>query len=401
MRVPAWINRRNVLLAVAALAAAAALAWAFAPAPIRVETAAVERGRFEESVEEDGRTRLKDRYTISAPVAARVARIALREGDAVKAGDTVAVLMPVVPGMVDERATQEAQARVRGAEAGVALAAARVDRARVGEEQAQLELTRTEKLAHEGFLAPAQLDSARLALTAAKRELQAAVAQREVAVHERAEAAAMLKPVTGATPGRPLAVRSPVDGLVLRVPQPSESTIAAGTPLIELGDPARLEIIAQLLTTDAVKARPGTPVVIERWGGPPVAARVRLVEPAAFTKVSALGIEEQRVNVVIDVDDAPAEWRNMGDGFRVTARVITASVDGATVVPVGAVFPYADGGMAVYRLEGSRARLRAVELGGRNASVALVRTGLQPGDSVIVYPPPSLVDGKRVELRRP
>lgn len=401
MPAPAWINRRNVLLALAGVAAAAALVWAFAPSPVAVETAVVERGRFEESVEEDGRTRLRDRYTISSPVMARVARITLREGDAVKAGDTVAVLTPVVPGMVDERSVQEAQARVKGAEAGVALATARVDRARVAQEQAQLELTRTAKLASEGFLATAQLDNARLTLDAANRELEAARAQRDVAVHDRAQAAAALQPVTGAASGRPLAVRSPVDGVVLRVPQQSESTIPAGTPLLDVGDPAHMEIIAQLLTTDAVKALPGTPVVIERWGGPPVAARVRLVEPAAFTKISALGIEEQRVNVVIDAEQPPPEWRNMGDGFRVTARVITASADGATLVPVGAVFPYADGGMAVYRLEGSRVKVRAVELGGRNANVALVRSGLEPGDAVVVYPPPALADGKRVEVRRP
>jgi HlyD family secretion protein len=401
MKLPTWINRRNTLLAAAGIAAAAALAWAFAPAPVAVETAAVERGLFEESVEEDGRTRLRDRYTISSPVTARVARITLREGDGVRAGDTVAVLTPVVPGMVDERSTQEAQARLKGAEAGVALAAARVDRARVAQEQAQLELARTEKLAREGFLATAQLDNARLALDAARRELQAALAQRDVAVHDRAQAAAALQPVTASASGRPLVVRSPVDGVVLRVPQQSESTIPAGTPLLDVGDPSRMEIIAQLLTTDAVKAQPGTPVVVERWGGPPVAARVRLVEPAAFTKISALGIEEQRVNVVIDVAQPPPQWRSMGDGFRVTARVITASVEGATLVPVGAVFPYADGGMAVYRLEGTHARLRPVELGGRNANVALVRSGLQPGDAVVVYPPPSLEDGKRVRVRRP
>ena len=162
-----------------------------------------------------------------------------------------------------------------------------------------------------------------------------------------------------------------------------------------------MEIVAQLLTTDAVLAKPGTRVAIERWGGPPLAGSVRRVEPAAFTKVSALGIEEQRVNVVIDIGDAPAAWRAVGDGFRVTVRVIVASEDNALLVPVGALFPYADGGMAVYRIEGGRARVRPVDLAGRNGSVASVRSGLAAGDRVVVYPPPTLADGRKDKLRAP
>lgn len=401
MHTPAWINRRNVLLAAAVVAVAAALAWAFAPRPVDVETAAVERGRFEQAIEEDGRTRLKDRYTVSAPVSARIARIALREGDTVAAGDPVAVLTPVVSGMVDERASREAQARLRAADAGVTLASARVERARSAQEEARLDLQRTDKLAREGYLSSARLDSARLALDGATHEYQAALAQRDVAAHERAQAQAILQPVNAAATGQPLLVRSPVAGRVLRVAQQSEGVVAAGTPLVDVGDPARMEVIAQLLTTDAVQAQPGTAVSIERWGGPPVPAKVRLVEPAAFTKVSALGIEEQRVNVVIDVAQPPPEWRSMGDGFRVTARVITASADDALLVPVGALFAFGDGGTAVYRIEGSRARLRPVELNGRNGSVGSVKSGLALGDTVVVYPPPSLADGKRIKVRRP
>jgi HlyD family secretion protein len=401
MNLPAWLTRRRLIAAGGVAAIGAALAWAFAPRPVEVETAVVERGRYEQSIEEDGRTRLKDRYTISAPVAARIARITLREGDAVAAGDAVAVLTPAVSGMVDERALREARARLNAADAGVTLASARVERARVAQEQARLELQRGEKLAGAGFMSPASLDTARLALDGARREYEAALAQRDVAGHERAQAAAILQPVTAAATGQPLVVRSPVAGLVLKVPQQSEGTVAAGTPLLDVGDPARMEVIAQLLTTDAVQARPGTPVSLERWGGPPVAASVRLVEPAAFTKVSALGIEEQRVDVVMDVPRPPPEWRSMGDGFRVTARVITASADGAVLVPVGALFPYGDGGMAVYRIEGARVRVRPIELNSRNGSVGWVRTGLAIGDQVVVYPPPDVDDGKRVTVRRP
>ncbi|HSV34851.1 MAG TPA: HlyD family efflux transporter periplasmic adaptor subunit [Ramlibacter sp.] len=395
------ITRGTVAWGAAVIAAVAALGWAFAPRAVQVESAAVTQGRFEQAIEEDGQTRLKERYTISAPVAARLARITLREGDSVAAGDIVAVLTPVMSSMVDERSAREAAARLRAASAGIERASARVERARIALEEAQLDLRRNERLAGEGFVSAAKLDASRLGLSAARRELEAAGAEREVSVQERAQAAAVLQPASpGSTGGRPLAVRSPVSGVVLRVPLQSEATISPGTALLDVGDPAQLEVVAELLTTDAVQARPGTRAMIERWGGPPVAGRVRRVEPAAFTKVSALGIEEQRVKVLMDVVDPPSEWRALGDGFRVTARVITTSVDNALLVPVGALFPN-DGSFSVYRLVKARAHLQPVELGGRNGSVAWVRKGLAAGDEVIVYPPAAVADGSHVTVRTP
>ena len=186
----------------------------------------------------------------------------------------------------------------------------------------------------------------------------------------------------------------------MKVPQASEGTVPAGTPLLDVGDPSRMEVIAELLTTDAVQAQPGRRAVVERWGGPPVEGRVRRVDPAAFTKVSALGIEEQRVNVIVDVQTPPAEWKVMGDGYRVTLRVITQSVEQALLAPVGALFPIGDGGTAVYVVEDGKAKLQPVELGGRNGSEAWVRSGLRAGQTVIIYPPPSVAAGKRVEPRR-
>jgi HlyD family secretion protein len=401
MKAADLLQKKTLGWALGALALAAALAWAFSPRPVEVESAVVELGRFEQSIEEDGRTRLRDRYTISAPVTARLSRIALREGDTVRAGDTVAVLTPVMSAMFDDRTLREAAARLKAAEAGIAGADARAERARLAQEEARLELQRTERLAREGFLSASRLDSARLALDGARRELEAARAAQQVSVQERAQVAAALQPSSG-TPGRPLEVKTPVAGVVLRVPQQSEATISAGTALLDIGDPQRMEVVAELLTTDAVKAVPGTRTVIERWGGPPVEGRVRRVEPAARTKVSALGIEEQRVNVLVDVPEPPAAWRgSMGDGFRVTVRVITASADGATLVPVGALFPHGDGGTAVYRIEGGRARLHPVEVAGRNGHVGWIRNGLGQGDAVIVYPPPAVSDGRRVKVRRP
>lgn len=386
-------------IAVGALAAAA-LAWAFSPRPVEVEIATVKVGRFEQSIEEDGRTRLKDRFTVSAPVAARLARIALREGDPVAAGDTVAVLTPVMSSMVDARSRTEANARLRAAAAGVERAGARIAKARIALQEARLELDRSEKLAADGFVSASRLDGARLATGSAQRELDMAGAEREVAVHEQAQAAAALQPAAAGAAGRPLNVRAPVSGVVLRVVQTSEATVPAGAALMDIGDPSRMEVLSELLTTDAVLAQPGRPVVIERWGGPPVEGRVRRVEPAAFTKVSALGIEEQRVNVLIDVTSPPQAWRAMGDGFRVTARIITARADQATLVPVGALFPHGEG-MAVYKLDGRRARLVPVQVAARNASDASVRGSLAVGDKVLIYPPAAVADGKRVKVRTP
>lgn len=386
-------------VAVGALAVAA-LAWAFSPRPVEVEIATVKVGRFEQSIEEDGRTRLKDRFIVSAPVAARLARIALREGDSVAAGDTVAVLTPVMSSMVDARSRTEANARLRAAAAGVERAGARIAKARVALQEARLDQDRAEKLAADGFVSASRLDGARLATTSAQRELDMAGAEREVAVHEQAQAAAALQPAAAGAPGRPMNVLAPVSGVVLRVVQTSEATVPAGAALMDIGDPSRMEVLSELLTTDAVQAQPGRAVVIERWGGPPVEGRVRRVEPAAFTKVSALGIEEQRVNVLIDVTSPPQAWRAMGDGFRVTARIITASADGATLVPVGAIFPHGEG-MAVYKLDGRRARVVPVQVVARNATEARVRDSLATGDKVVVYPPSGLADGKRVKVRVP
>jgi HlyD family secretion protein len=392
--------RRTILSSVGAVAALLALlVWAFAPRPVPVETARVAAGPFEQSIEEDGRTRLKDRYTVSTPVAARLQRIALREGDRVGAGDTVAILIPLMSAMVDERSAREATARHHAARAAVQRANARMERAQIALDEAQLELHRTDKLVREGFLSESRLDTARFARAAAQHEQEAARAEREMAAHELAVAAAALLPVNPVLAGRPLAVQAPVDGAVLHVAQPSESTLAAGAALMEIGDPARMEIVAELLTTDAVQAQPGSRAIIERWGGPAVEGRVRRVEPAAFTKVSALGIEEQRVKVLIDIESPPQAWAVMGDGFRVTVRVVTQSIDRGVLVPIGAVFPFSDGGTAVYLVDGGRARLQPVELGGRNGSEAWVRTGVREGQRVILYPPPAITDGKRVQIR--
>jgi HlyD family secretion protein len=417
------MKRRNlVLTGVAAATAIALLAWAFSPRPVEVEATSAATGRFELTVDEDGRTRLPDRYIVSAPLAGRLARITLREGDTVAAGDPVATLTPALAPMLDERTVREARARAAAAEAALARASVRIERARVGIEQARVELQRSEKLAREGFVAPTKLDADRLAQEAAQKEHDTAVQERHVAEHELEQARAVLTALrqpAGAAPARGFAVRAPVAGQVLRVVQASESMVNAGAPLIELGDLTRLEVLAELLTTDAMRVAAGTRVRIERWGGPgTLEGRVRRIEPAAFTKVSALGVEEQRVNVLIELVSPREQWRALGDGYRVSVRLVVLAEERALQVPASAVFPLpeaantrpadaaAGGGdgaaspMGAFVIADGRARLAPVNLRARNGAMAWVASGLADGQRVIVYPSASVRDGVRVRERR-
>ncbi|CAN7285066.1 efflux RND transporter periplasmic adaptor subunit [Polaromonas sp. LjRoot131] len=393
-------HRKYLAYAAVALSLAAALAWAFAPRPVEVETARTRVGLFEQAVEEDGRTRLKDRYTVSAPLAARLTRITLRAGDIVTQGDVVAELLPVMSPLVDGRSMQQAVARLGAADAALTRAKAQTAQATVALDESLLDLKRTEQLAAVGFVSPSRMDTARLAATAGRRALDAALAAQEAAVHEQDFARAALAPSEPGRAGRPIVLRAPVAGRILRVAQPSEVTLAAGTPLLEIGDATQLEVVSELLTADAVQAREGARVIIDRWGGPPLEGRIRQVEPAAFTKVSALGIEEQRANAVIEVQNAGDAWRAVGDGFRVNVRIVTASASGALMVPVGAVFPHA-GGMAVYVVEGRRAHVQAIDVQARNGSDAWLRGGLAEGQEVVLYPAAEVRDGTRVRTRVP
>ncbi len=395
MKKKTWIT-----LITGTLAGVALLAWAFAPRPLGVEVAAVTEGPFETSIEEDGKTRLHDRYVVAAPLAGTLARITLREGDAVEAGAALASITPVLPAMLDERTRREQQLRVEIAQAQVQRVAARIEGAKVGLAQARNEQQRSEQLAKQGFVAPTKLETERLAVLAAQKELEAAVEEGHIAGHEVEQARAALMAATRPG-GRGFAVRAPVAGRVLKVAQASEGPVALGTPLVELGDIARLEVVAELLTADALRAVPGSAVRIERWGGDGVLeGQVRRVEPAAFTKVSALGVEEQRVRVLIDLTSPPERWRSLGDGFRVGVRIVTRALPKVVKVPVSAVFPRPEGGNAVFVIDGGRARLVPVQLGARNGQEAWIESGVAPGAQVIVYPPPTTRDGLRVAPRR-
>ena len=393
-------RRTMIVTALAGAALLALLAWAFEPSPVAVELAAVSLGRFEQAIVEDGRTRLRERYSVNAPLAGRLARITLREGDAVAEGAALALITPVLAPLLDERSRAELVGRRDAAQAGVQRAAVLIEQQRTLLAQARNELQRSEQLAGQGFVAPTKLDADRLALQAAQQALEAAQQTRHVAEHELEVARAALQAQqSGASAG--FLLRSPVAGRVLKVAQASETTVALGTALLEIGDTAQLEIVAELLTTDAMQAKPGAAVLIDRWGGTGLLqGRLRSVEPAAFTKVSALGVEEQRVKVLIDLSSPvpPA----LGDGFRVGVRILSLVQDGAMMVPVSAVFPQPGqpGAIAVFVAESGRARLRAVTLGGRNNSQAWVRSGLSAGQAVIEYPPAAVAEGVRIKSRQ-
>jgi HlyD family secretion protein len=287
-------KKRMLYIGAASAAIVAVLAWAFAPRPVEVEVSAASVGRFERTIDEDGRTRLRDRYVVSAPLAGHLSRITLREGDMLPADAPIATLTPALSPMLDERTVRELRARVDAAQAMVKRAGARIGLAQVSREQARNEVRRSEELAAQGYVSATKLETDRLALRAAQKEYEAAEEDHHVAEYDLAQARAALEairqPGTGAA--RAFVVRSPIAGTVLRVSQTSEAMVGLGAPLVEVGDTRRLEVLAELLTSDALQTPPGTSVRIERWGGEGVLeGRVRLVEPSAFTKVSALRFE--------------------------------------------------------------------------------------------------------------
>jgi HlyD family secretion protein len=382
------------------MAAAALLYWAFRPAAVPVEVATVTRGSFRATVEEDGRTRIRNRYVVSSPLPGRLLRPELKAGDTVKANARLATLLPASSPMLDARSRQELEERLGAAEAAMQEAQARLDRANAQEAQARRDLERVQVLQQKGAATNQQLEREQLSLRVAERDRVAAELRRHVTEHERDQTRALLRRATEATPpGEQWEISSPVSGRVLGVMQESETVVVAGAPLIEIGDPGDLEIIADVLTTQAVEIKPGAAMVIERWGGPGVLeGRVRLVEPAAFTKVSALGVEEQRVWVVGDILSPREIWAGLGDNFRVDARFVVAEFADAVIVPEGALFRRNEGWAAFVAHDGV-ARETAVHLLRRSGRLAAVGSGLQVGQRVVLFPPSTLTDGAAITER--
>jgi HlyD family secretion protein len=391
-----WSKRLLVALLAAAVVGAAVRA--LAPAPVAVDAARVARGRFQEVVEEDGRTRVRNRYVVSAPLAGRLDRISLRAGDRIDEGAVVAVLEPTAPPLLDARTARELSERVGAAEAALEQARAALGRAQATRDQSRVDHERARKLAADGVLSAAELERARLALELAEKDLAAAASAAHTAEHDLDSArAALARSREGGD--QPFPVTSPIAGRVFRILQESAGVVAPGTPLVEIAEPSDLEIVVDVLTSDAVRIRPEAPVRIEHWGGEmPLEARVRLVEPAGYTKISALGVEEQRTNVVIDLTSPPATWQALGDGFRVDARIVVFESDDALQAPSSALFRDGDE-WAAFVIENGRAHKRPVVSRRRTAQTALVEQGLDEGQSVILYPSDAIADGVRVRMR--
>ncbi len=395
-----WIRR--VFLTVLALAVVAALVWAFLPKPVGVDLEAVARGALLVTVDEEGETRLKDRYEVSCPLAGRMTRVELKPGDPVVEGQTLLTeVAPTDPSLLDPRARAEAETRVREADTLRDQALSGVKAAELRHAQARTDLTRGRMAS--GGVSQQELETlqARERLTAEEvRSYQIGVRVAEARLELSQAALLRTRPRSpGEADPEKLVIRSPITGKVLRVLQESAAVVAPGQKIVELGDPTKIECWIRVLSADAVKVVPGARVSLEQWGGEkPLQGRVRLVQPSGFKRISALGVEEQRVWVVVDFVDPPEARPTLGDLFRVEARIVVWEDSDVLKVPSSALFRQGDG-WAVFVAAGERAEVRPVRVGRNNGLEAQVLSGLDEGDQVIVHPSDKIKDGVKIAPR--
>jgi HlyD family secretion protein len=398
---------RRVLIPVAVAIVAAFLLFTLWPRPLLVDTSQARREPMIVTIDEEARTRVRDEYILSAPISGRLLRVDVDPGDTVAAQDTiVARIAPGDPSFLDDRTRAELEAAMRAAQAGLRLAEAELARAKAEETFAKTEAARATALAQSQTVSEAAVDRAELNLRTASANRATAEAAVRMRSAELDTAQARLLPPREdgdtAVGGSVLPIRSPVAGKVLRVMQESETVVAAGAPIISIGDPENdLEILTELLSTDAVQVRPGARVIIEDWGGEDaLQGRVQRVEPYGFTKISALGVEEQRVNVIINFDGPREARAGLGHGFRVNVRVVVWEDGNALTAPSSALFRD-DGEWAAFTVEKGRARKRTITVGRNNGVQAQILDGLADGATVIEYPGDRLKDGALVGERKP
>jgi HlyD family secretion protein len=403
-----WL-RRLVLLAIAG-GVVALIVVALLPKPVGVDLAAVQRGPLRVTVDEDGQTRIRDRYVVSTPLSGRLLRIGLDVGDAVQAGETVlARIQPTDPELLDPRALAQAQARVKSAQARLAQAQAQLEKANVSYEYAEVEFARANRLAERGAVTPSELEERRLSMKAAEQDVEAARFAINIAKFEvELEEAALLRTQNSSDPAGgngegdedgQFLIRAPISGRVLKLFQESATIATPGMELVEVGDPLDLEVVVDVLSSDAVRIEAGAAAQLEQWGGEaPLNARVRLVEPSGFTKISALGVEEQRVNVILDLEDSPDQRSTLGDGFRVEARIVVWEQPDVLKVPTSALFR-SESDWAVFVIEQGQARLRTIELGRQNDLEAQILQGLDEQEQIVTHPGDKLKDGVAVFVR--
>jgi len=396
--------RRYSLWGVIAALIVIGLVFAFRPRAVLVDTAIASRGLLTVTVEDEGKTRVHDIYTLSAPVTGNMRRIELHVGDPVVALETViAEIEPIDPSFLDPRSEAQARADVRAAESAEQLLRAEVEQAQAELDFARREFDRARELIQQGTISQRDLDEAERAYRTRKAALLTAQAalDRSAFQLERARAELLSPAETEARSGECacIALRSPVNGEILQLLEQSEGVVEASMPLVEVGDPRDLEVVVDLLSSDAVRVSPGQRVIIDNWGGDrALEGRVRLVEPFGFTKVSALGIEEQRVNVIVDITSPRDEWVRLAHGYQVDARIVLAEHENALKVPLTALFRDGDD-WAVFVAVGGRAARRDVTLGARNGIDAEVTEGLAEDDRVILHPSDRVADGVRVTPR--
>ncbi len=392
--------KRSVMGLVAA-GVSVALLWALWPKPVAVEVARLSLGALLVTVEDEGKTRIKDVYTVSAPITGKLVRLSLEAGDRVKKDTTtVAIIEPMAPSFLDVRTTREIEAHIEAGKAAVTLAEAEANQASAELEFAQSELTRARALIRSKTISERALERARIDVDTRQASVARARANLEVRKRELESAQARLiapeEAWKGEVPvGCCVTVRAPVSGRVLRLMQESERVIAAGTPLIEIGDPDNLELVVELLSADAVKVIEGATATIEGWGGQPLPAKVTRVEPAGFTKVSALGIEEQRVRTILKLQDSAAAAGKLGHDYRVFVKIGIYETTSALRVPISALFRKGEE-WAVYVIDKGRVRSVRVNLGQRNAAFAEVLGGIAEGAIVVLHPSDRVRDGVRV-----
>jgi len=384
------------------LAVAAGLAYGFLPRPALVDIASAERAPLAVTVEEEGKTRVTERYLVSAPMSGYARRIDLKVGDAVARGQIVAVLEPARSDALDPRSRAQARAQVSAAEAALAAARENARAATASAQLARLELERSEKLVQASFLSQQAVDQARTNMSRTQAAEQAAQHQVGVARFQLDTARAALARSAALQSGGPaetLSVRAPVQARVLKLVHESEGTVQAGQPLIEIGNPETLEVEVEVLSTSAVKIAPRSKVILDRWGGAePLQGTVRVVEPAGYTKISALGVEEQRVRVIVDFTSQREAWQRLGDGYRVEAVFVVWEGADVLQVPTNALFRH-NSGWAAFVVQDGRARLRALQIGQRTGLRAQVLAGIKAGEQVVTHPDDKIKDGARVRAR--
>jgi len=392
-----WLGRAAWITV--GVAGVAGLIYAWRPKPIPVDLATVSRGDLVVSVDEVGKTRVRDRFVVSAPLAGNLMRIELKPGDKVLGDAVVARLAPMEAPLLDPRTRAEAVSRSEAASAGERQSRAAIERAELASKHAADDLERVRHLVASGSIAQDMLTNAELEARLRKEELASARFGAQVATHEATMTRAALARFGAAAASREgFDVSAPIAGTVLRVPAQSAGPVQPGAPLLELGDPSAIEIVTEVLSADAVRILPGARVVLERWGGAPLNAHVRRVEPSGFTRLSALGVEEQRVPVLVDLDEPREKWATLGDGYRVEARIVIEEKRGVLRVPLGAVFRQAEG-WGVYRLEEGRAKLVAVTLGAKSDVDVEIVKGLADRDAVVVHPGEKVKEGVKLRGR--